>query len=89
MIDIPPFEQPNDEERYISIFEDKLVAYTTLMDKVKDSLYGSGFGNYSNLPGTCIQVVEKITTDLINLTSHEYTQTKQNDKLSGFSLGDK
>jgi len=98
MIDIPQFKTPTDEDLYISMFEDKLAAYTTLMDKVKDAMYGPGFGNYSNLPGTCQQVLEKITTDLINLTSYRYDRIKKNQPewahpesslAKNYSLGEK
>jgi len=98
MIDIPQFKTPVDEDLYVSMFEDKLAAYTTLMDKVKDAMYGPGFGNYSNLPGTCLQVLEKITSDLINLTSHDYGIIKNKEPewahpesslAKNYSLGDK
>ena len=98
MIDIPQFKTPTDEDMYVSMFEDKLAAYTTLMDKVKDAMYGPGFGNYSNLPGTCLQVLEKITTDLVDATSHDYGIIKKNQPewahpesslAKNYSLGDK
>lgn len=88
MIDIPFFKKPTDEDLYLDMFDDKLTAYTTLMDKVKNALYGPGSGNYSNLPGSCLQVVEKITSDLINLTSHEYAHV-QKASLKNYTLGDK
>jgi hypothetical protein len=88
MIDIPPFKTPTDEDLYLDMFDDKLTAYVTLLDKVKDALYGKGFGNYANIPGTCQQVLEKITSDLVNLTSHEYAHVKSNT-LKDYTLGDK
>jgi len=88
MIDIPPFKTPTDEDLYLDMFDDKLTAYVTLLDKVKDAMYGTGYGNYANLPGTCQQVLEKITSDLINLTSHEYAHVK-NNTLKDYTLGDK
>lgn len=88
MIDIPPFKTPIDQDLYLDMFDDKLTAYITLMDKVKEAMYGKGHGNYANLPGTCQQVIEKITTDLINLTSHEYAQV-QKASLKDYTLGDK
>jgi hypothetical protein len=88
MIDIPEFKTPTDEDLYLDMFDDKLNAYVTLMGKVKDSLYGPGFGNYSNLPGSCFQVLEKITSDLVNLTSHEYVLIQKNS-LKNYSLGEK
>ena len=88
MIDIPPFKTPTDEDLYLDMFDDKLTAYVTLLDKVKDALYGKGYGNYANIPGTCQQVLEKITSDLINVTSHEYAQIKYNT-LKDYTLGDK
>jgi len=88
MIDIPPFKTPTDEDLYISMFEDKLTAYTTMLDKVKDAMYGPGYGNYANLPGSCQQVLESITTNLVNLTSHEYAHVKKNT-LKDYTLGDK
>jgi len=88
MIDIPPFDKTSEEDAYLSIFEEKLTTYSTLMDKVKDALYGPGFGNYANLPGTCFQVLEKITTDLVNSTSHDY-EFHYNKTLNDYTLGDK
>ena len=88
MIDIPPFKTPTDEDLYLDMFDDKLTAYVALMDKVKDALYGPGFGNYSNLPGSCFQVLEKITSDLVNVTSHEYVLVQKNS-LKNYSLGEK
>lgn len=87
MIDIPRFNKVTDQDVYLDIFDDKLTAYITLLDKVKDALYGKGFGNYANIPGTCQQVLEKITSDLINLTSHEYSQ--HSATLKDYTLGDK
>jgi hypothetical protein len=87
MIDIPRFNKQTDEDLYLDMFDDKLAAYTMLMDKVKDAIYGPGFGNYANLPGSCFQVLEKITSDLVNLTSHEYAQ--QSATLKNYSLGEK
>ena len=98
MIDIPQFKTPVDQDLYVDMFEDKLTAYITLMDKVKEAMYGVGGGNYANLPGTCLQVVEKITTDLVDATSHDYGIMKKNEvgwahpesSLSkNYSLGDK
>ena len=88
MIDIPEFKTPTDEDLYLDMFDDKLTAYVALMDKVKDALYGPGFGNYSNLPGSCFQVLEKITSDLVNVTSHEYVLVQKNT-LKNYSLGEK
>jgi len=88
MIDIPEFKTPTDEDLYLDMFDDKLTAYVALMDKVKDALYGHGFGNYSNLPGSCFQVLEKITSDLVNVTSHEYVLVQKNT-LKNYSLGEK
>jgi hypothetical protein len=88
MIDIPPFKKPTDEDLYLDMFDDKLTAYLALMDKVKDAIYGPGFGNYSNLPGSCFQVLEKITSDLVNVTSHEYVLVQKNT-LKNYSLGEK
>jgi hypothetical protein len=88
MIDIPPFKTPTDEDLYLDMFDDKLTAYLALMDKVKDAIYGPGFGNYSNLPGSCFQVLEKITSDLVNVTSHEYVLVQKNS-LKNYSLGEK
>ena len=98
MIDIPRFDTPTDQDLYTDLFDDKLTAYAAMMDKVKDVLYGPGFGNYSNLPGTCFQVLEKITTDLVDATTHDYVLTKKNkvgwanpesSLAKNYTLGDK
>ena len=86
---MPDFQSPQEEDYYHNIFDDKLTTYITLLDKVKEAMYGTGYGNYANLPGSCQQVLEKITSDLINSSTLYYRHVPFNDTLKDYTLGDK
>ena len=76
MSNFPNFKTVEDETLYYEIFEENLTTYKYVLDKVKDELYGTGFGNYSNLPGSCFEVVYKITNTLINETTQKFRDQK-------------
>ena len=68
---IPDFQSPEHQQEFEELFEQKATTYIDLMNKVKDMMYGTGGGNYSNLPGTCQEVLRDITQSLMYDT--EYT----------------
>lgn len=75
MSDIPNFKSPEDEQTYYEIYEDKLLQYKFLMDKVRELLFdGRGSGSYLNVPGTMMDVINRITMSLIYTTTEEFTQ---------------
>lgn len=50
---------------YYDAIEECIEDYMYVMNKVRENMYGAGGGNYSNLPGTCIEQVRKITEYVI------------------------
>ena len=62
---IPNFQSEDHQTEYELIFEQKATIYINMMNKVKDLMYGPGGGNYSNLPGTCQEVIKDITQSLL------------------------
>ena len=70
-MNIPSFKSTEHQEEYELLFAEKAVEYVKLMDVVKELMYGTGTGNYANLPGTCLEVVRDITQSLLYDT--EYT----------------
>lgn len=98
MTNIPTFQNFEDETRYHELFDEKLAEYKYVLDKVKDELYGKGFGNYSNLPGTCFQIVYNITNNLIYETTSRFeeefpeykvTSNPSSENQLNFTLGEK
>jgi hypothetical protein len=75
-MDLPDFKNGDDEILYYEIFEENLTAYKFMLDKVKEELYGKGTGNYSNLPGSCFEVVNDITRSLMYQTSTQFKYSK-------------
>ena len=70
-MNIPTFKSTEHQEEFELIFAEKAVTYIKLMDVVKELMYGTGHGNYANLPGTCQEVLNDITRSL--LYDAEYT----------------
>ena len=62
---IPDFQTEEHQQEFELLFEQKAQVYINMMNKVKDMMYGPGGGNYSNLPGTCQEVIKDITQSLI------------------------
>ena len=62
---IPDFQTEEHQAEFELLFEQKATTYINLMNKVKDMMYGTGGGNYSNLPGTCQEVLRDITQSLV------------------------
>ena len=70
-MNIPTFKSQEHQEEYELLFTEKAVTYIKLMNVVKELMYGTGHGNYANLPGSCQEVLRDITSSLLYDT--EYT----------------
>ena len=69
---IPDFQTEEHQQKFEALFEQKATTYINLMNKVKDMMYGTGAGNYSNLPGTCQEVLRDITQSLMYDTEYAF-----------------
>jgi len=69
---IPDFQTEEHQQEFEALFEQKATTYINLMNKVKDMMYGTGAGNYSNLPGTCQEVLRDITQSLMYDTEYAF-----------------
>lgn len=88
-MNIPDFKNGDDEQVYYDLFDEKVVQYKFLLDKVREELYGAGNGNYANLPGSCFVVLNDITLAIMQDTSKEYHTKVSGYEQHTFSLGDK
>ena len=70
-MNIPSFKTTEHQEEFELLFAEKAVEYMKLMNVVKELMYGTGHGNYANLPGSCQEVLRDITSSLLYDT--EYT----------------
>ena len=70
-MNIPTFQSTEHQEEFELLFAEKAVEYIKLMNVVKELMYGTGHGNYANLPGSCQEVLRDITSALLYDT--EYT----------------
>ena len=70
-MNIPSFKTTEHQEEFELLFTEKAVEYMKLMNVVKELMYGTGHGNYANLPGSCQEVLRDITSSLLYDT--EYT----------------
>jgi len=61
---IPDFQTEDHQQEFELLFEQKAQVYINMMNKVKELMYGPS-SNYSNLPGTCLEVVKDITQSLV------------------------
>ena len=75
-MEFPKFKSSGDETLYYEIFEENLATYKFMLDKVREELYGKGNGNYSNLPGSCFEVLNDITRSLVFQTSTQFKHEK-------------
>ena len=69
---IPDFQTEEHQQEFEALFEQKATTYINLMNKVKDMMYGTGAGNYANLPGTCQEVLRDITQSLMYDTEYAF-----------------
>ena len=70
-MNIPSFKSQEHQEEYELLFTEKAVQYVKMMNVVKELMYGTGHGNYANLPGSCQEIIRDITSSLLYDT--EYT----------------
>ena len=70
-MNIPSFKSQEHQDEYELLFAEKAVQYVKMMNVVKELMYGTGHGNYANLPGSCQEVIRDITSSLLYDT--EYT----------------
>jgi len=74
MSSFPNFKSSQHHQDYISIFTERVENYIILMNLVKDEMYGKGVGNYSNLPGTCQEVLLEITRSIMYDTNTDFKE---------------
>lgn len=73
MSDIPNFKSPEDETLFYDIYEEKLIQYKFLLDKVREVMFdGKGGGSYMNVPGSMLDVMQRICRELIYETSERF-----------------
>ena len=66
MSDIPNFKNLDDESKFYDIFDEKLIQYKYVMDKVRELMFdGRGSGSYMNIPGSMLEVIYKITDKVL------------------------
>jgi len=57
---------------YYDAIEECIEEYMYIMNKVRESMYGTGGGTYANLPGSSVEQVRKITEYIIaKCANHE------------------
>ena len=82
-MNIPTFKTTEHQEEYELLFAEKAVQYVKMMNVVKELMYGTGHGNYANLPGTCQEVLRDITQSLLYDTEYtfkdKYPEYKSSD----------
>lgn len=71
-MNIPTFKSTEHQEEFELIFAEKAVEYVKLLDTVKELMYGKGTGNYANLPGSCLEVVNDITRSLLYDAEYQF-----------------
>lgn len=64
-MNIPNFNSTEHQEEFELLFAEKAVQYVKMLDVVRELMYGKGNGNYLNLPGTCLEVVNDIARSLL------------------------
>ena len=69
---IPTFKSQEHEDEFTLLFAQKVNTYISLMNQVKDMMYGTGTGNYANLPGSCLEVVKDITQSILYDVEFEF-----------------
>ena len=71
-MNIPTFQTEEHREEFELLFREKANNYVDMMSVVKELLYGSGIGNYANLPGSCQKVLNDITRSIFYDTEYEF-----------------
>ena len=73
-MNIPTFKTTEHQEEFELVFAEKAVEYVKLMNVVKELMYGAGTGNYANLPGSCLEVVNDITRSLLYDAEYQFKE---------------
>jgi hypothetical protein len=77
MSEIPNFKTGDDENFFYDIFDEKLIQYKFLLDKVRDTMFnGTGNGSYANVPGSFLDVLHRITRDILYDTCERFEEEK-------------
>ena len=74
MADIVNFRSKEDWEAYQLIFEEHLHVYMTLANRIREEMYGTGNGNWSNLPGTCAERVLDVLNTISYAVGHQFKE---------------
>jgi hypothetical protein len=69
---IPTFKSKEHSNEFCLSFQEKARTYVTFMGIVKELMYGTESGNFSNLPGSCQEVIRDITNSLIYDVEYEF-----------------
>ena len=69
---IPTFKSDEHSNEFCLSFQEKALTYTTFMGIVKDLMYGTGSGNFANLPGSCQEVIRDITNSILYDVEYEF-----------------
>lgn len=81
MSDIPNFKSPEDETLFYDIYEEKLIQYKFLLDKVREVMFdGKGAGSYMNVPGSMVDVMQRICRELIYETTERFEKERPDYK---------
>ena len=81
MSDIPDFKTPEDETLFYDIYEEKLIQYKFLLDKVREVMFdGKGGGSYMNVPGSMLDVMQRICRELIYETTERFEKERPDYK---------
>ena len=73
-MNIPSFKSQEHQDEYELLFTEKAVQYIKMMNVVKELMYGTGHGNYANLPGSCQEVLNDITRSLLYDAEYQFKQ---------------
>ena len=71
---IPNFKSKEHSNEFCLSFQEKARTYVTFMGIVKELMYGTESGNFSNLPGSCQEVIRDITTSILYGVEYEFKE---------------
>ena len=71
---IPNFKSKEHSNEFCLSFQEKARTYVTVMRIVKELMYGTESGNFSNLPGSCQEVIRDITTSILYGVEYEFKE---------------
>lgn len=73
MSNLPKFKTPLDRDLYVSIFEDKLEVQYSLMNLVKNKIFGDNC-SWQDLESNNFEVIETIATNLMYKTDTDFKE---------------